>query len=114
MSIFQNVNWVASLVVIVSLVVTFAIVNVRLRLSLLRREAKQLSQDVQCLTTWAEDRRLSQLDFATKKDEQSQVDDDSLKRNVGDWIVRHPDGTPSGTATAIFARYYRPAWLRMA
>ena len=55
------------------LVVIFAIVNVRLRLSLLRREAKQLSQDVLRLTTWAEDRRLSQLDSATKKDEQTQV-----------------------------------------
>ena len=63
MSIFQNVDWVASLVVVVSLVVTFAIVNVRLRLSLLRREAKQLSQDVMRLTTWAEDRRLSQLEL---------------------------------------------------
>lgn len=73
MSIFQNVDWVASLVVVVSLVVIFAIVNVRLRLSLLRREAKQLSQDVLRLTTWAEDRRLSQLDSATKKDEQTQV-----------------------------------------
>jgi hypothetical protein len=66
------VDWVASLVVVVSLVVIFAIVNVRLRLSLLRREAKQLSQDVLRLTTWAEDRRLS-LDSATKKDEQTQV-----------------------------------------
>ena len=65
-SIFQNVDWVASLVVVVSLVVIFAIVNVRLRLSLLRREAKQLSQDVLRL-------RLSQLDSATKKDEQTQV-----------------------------------------
>ena len=72
-SIFQNVDWVASLVVVVSLVVTFAIVNVRLRLSLLRREAKQLSHDVLRLTTWAGDRRLSQLDSATKKDEQTQV-----------------------------------------
>jgi hypothetical protein len=38
----------------------------------------------------------------------------TLKRNVGDWIVRHPDGTLSVTAAAIFARYNRPAWLRMA
>ena len=67
MSIFQNVDWVALLVVVVGLVVIFAIVNVRLRLSLLRREAKQLSQDVMRLTTWAEDRRLNQLDSATKK-----------------------------------------------
>ena len=73
MSIFQNVVWVALLVVVVSLVVIFAIVNVRLRLSLLRREAKQLSQGVMRLTTWAEDRRLNQLDSATKKDEQTQV-----------------------------------------
>ena len=66
-------NFQTWLVVVVSLFVIFAIVNVRLRLSLPRGEAKQLSQDVQCLTTWAEDRRLSQLDFATKKDEQTQV-----------------------------------------
>lgn len=66
-------GWVALLVVVVSLVVIFAIVNVRLRLSLLRREAKQLSQGVMRLTTWAEDRRLNQLDSATKKDEQTQV-----------------------------------------
>ena len=73
MSIFQNVVRVALLVVVVSLVVIFAIVNVRLRLSLLRREAKQLSQGVMRLTTWAEDRRLNQLESATKKDEQTQV-----------------------------------------
>ena len=66
-------NFQTWLVVVVSLFVIFAIVNVRLRLSLLRREAKQLSQDVLRLTTWAEDRRLSQLDSATKKDEQTQV-----------------------------------------
>src|SRR5215831_13818358 len=75
-SIFQNVDWVAWLVVVVSLVVIFAIVNVRLSLSLLRREAKQLSQDVLRLTTWAEDRRLSQLDSATKKDEQHKLQPD--------------------------------------
>jgi hypothetical protein len=58
---------------VVCLVVIFAIVNVRLRLSLLRREAKQLSQDALRLTMWAEERRLSQSDSATKKDEQTQV-----------------------------------------
>ena len=31
MSIFQNVDWVASLAMVVSLAVIFAIVNVRLR-----------------------------------------------------------------------------------
>ena len=72
MSIFQNVDWVALLVVVVSLVVIFAIVNVRLRLSLLRREAKQLSEDMLRLTMWAEERRFSQLESATKKDKQTQ------------------------------------------
>jgi uncharacterized membrane protein YcjF (UPF0283 family) len=72
-SIFQKVDWVASLAMVVCLVVIFAIVNVRLRLSLLRREAKQLSQDALRLTMWAEERRLSQSDSATKKDEQTQV-----------------------------------------
>jgi hypothetical protein len=42
-------------------------------LSLLRREAKQLSQDALRLTMWAEERRLSQSDSATKKDEQTQL-----------------------------------------
>ena len=42
------------------------------------------------------------------------VDDDYSQANVGDWIVRHPDGTPVGHRPANFARYYRPAWLRMA
>jgi hypothetical protein len=55
-SIFQNVDWVASLAMVVCLLVIFAIVNVRLRLSLLRKEAKQLSQDVQRLTKWAEEK----------------------------------------------------------
>ena len=41
MSIFQNVDWVTSLTMVVCLAVIFAIVNVRLRLSLLRKEAKQ-------------------------------------------------------------------------
>jgi hypothetical protein len=41
---------------VVCLLVIFAIVNVRLRLSLLRKEAKQLSQDVQRLTKWAEEK----------------------------------------------------------
>jgi uncharacterized membrane protein YcjF (UPF0283 family) len=72
-SIFQKVDWVASLAMVVGLVVIFAIVNVRLRLSLLRREAKQLSQNVLRLTMWTEERRLNQLDSATKKDEQTQV-----------------------------------------
>jgi uncharacterized membrane protein YcjF (UPF0283 family) len=40
-SIFQNVDWVALLAMAICVVVIFAIVNVRLRLSLLRREAKQ-------------------------------------------------------------------------
>jgi hypothetical protein len=71
-SIFQNVDWVASLAMVICLLVLFAIVNVRLRLSLLRKEAKQLSQDVQRLTKWAEERRLSQLKHANK-DEQTQV-----------------------------------------
>jgi hypothetical protein len=57
----------------ICVVVIFAIVNVRLRLSLLRREAKQLSQDMLRLTMWAEERRLSQLESATKKDKQTQV-----------------------------------------
>jgi hypothetical protein len=72
-SIFQNVDWVASLAMVVSLVAIFAIVNVRLRLSLLRREAKQLSQDTLRRTMWAEERRHNQLDSATKKDNQTQV-----------------------------------------
>jgi hypothetical protein len=38
-SIFQNVDWVASLAMVVCLVAIFAIVNVRLRLSLLRKKA---------------------------------------------------------------------------
>jgi hypothetical protein len=60
-------DWIASLAMAICLVAIFAIVNVRLRLSLLSREAKQLSQDVLRLTMWAEERRLSQLDSATKK-----------------------------------------------
>jgi hypothetical protein len=72
-SIFQNVDWVASLAMVVCLVVIFAVVNVRLRLSLLRKEAKQLSQDVQRLTMLAEERRLSQLNPANNKDEQTKV-----------------------------------------
>jgi signal transduction histidine kinase len=71
-SIFQNVDWVA-LAMVVCLLVIFAVVNVRLRLSLLRKEAKQLSQDVQRLTMLAEERRLSQLNPANNKDEQTQV-----------------------------------------
>jgi glucan phosphoethanolaminetransferase (alkaline phosphatase superfamily) len=71
-SIFQYVDWVASLAMVVSLAVIFAIVNVRLRLSLLRREAKQLSEDMLRLTMWAEERRFSQLESATKKDKQTQ------------------------------------------
>ena len=72
MSIFQNVDWVASLAMVVCLLVIFAIVNVRLRLSLLRREAKQLSEDMLRLTMWAEERRFSQLESATKKGKQTQ------------------------------------------
>ena len=41
MSILQNVDWVASFAMMICLVVIFAIVNVRLRLSLLGQEAKQ-------------------------------------------------------------------------
>jgi len=70
---YQNVDWIAALAMAICLVAIFAIVNVRLRLSLLKREAKQLSQDVPRLTVWAEERRLSQLDSATEKDEQTQV-----------------------------------------
>jgi hypothetical protein len=67
LSIFQNVDWVALLVVVVSLAVIFAIVNVRLRLSLLRREAKQLSQDVMRLTTCAEADALTNWTLPPKK-----------------------------------------------
>jgi hypothetical protein len=42
------------------------------------------------------------------------VDDDCSQANVGDWIIRHADGTLSVSAAANFARYYWPAWLRMA
>jgi hypothetical protein len=72
-SIYQNVDWIAALAIAICLVVILAIVNVRLRLALLRREAKQLSQDVLRLTMSAEERRRSQLGSATKKDEQTQV-----------------------------------------
>ena len=61
MSIFQNVDWGASLAMVISLAVIFAIVNVRLRLSLLRKEAKKLPRDVQRLTMSAEERRRSPL-----------------------------------------------------
>ena len=67
----------------ICLAAIFAIVNVRLRLSLLSREAKQLSQDVLRLTMWAEERRLSQLDSATKKDGQKQVTPDVDRRADG-------------------------------
>jgi hypothetical protein len=72
-SIYQNVDWIAALAMAICLVAIFAIVNVRLRLSRLKREAKQLSRDVLRLTVWAEERRLSQLDSATEKDEQTLV-----------------------------------------
>jgi hypothetical protein len=42
------------------------------------------------------------------------VDGDCSQANVGDWIIRHPDGTLSVSAAANFARYYRPALLRLA
>jgi hypothetical protein len=42
------------------------------------------------------------------------VEDDCSQANVGDWIIRHPDGTLSVSAAVNFARYYRPAWLRVA
>ena len=71
MSIFQNVDWGASLAMVISLAVIVAIVNVRLRLSLLRKEAKQLPRDVQRLTMSAEERRRSPLKPASKKDEQT-------------------------------------------
>ena len=67
MSIFQNVDWVTSLTMVVCLAVIFAIVNVRLRLSLLRKQAKQLSEDVQRLTMWSKRRRLNQLKAAQQK-----------------------------------------------
>jgi len=67
MSIFQNVDWVTSLTMVVCLAVIFAIVNVRLRLSLLRKQARQLSEDVQRLTMWSTKRRLSQLKAAQQK-----------------------------------------------
>jgi glucan phosphoethanolaminetransferase (alkaline phosphatase superfamily) len=73
MSIFQNVDWVTSLTMVVCLAVIFAIVNVRLRLSLLRKEAKQLSEDVQRLKMWSEERRLSQLKAAQQNRQQTQV-----------------------------------------
>ena len=73
MSIFQNVDWVTSLTMVVCLAVIFAIVNVRLRVSLLRKEAKQLSEDVQRLKMWSEERRLSQLKAAQQKRQQTQV-----------------------------------------
>jgi len=72
-SIFQNVDWVALLAMVVSVVVIFAIVNVRLRLSRLRSEAKQLSQDTLRLTKWAEKRRHNKWDSANKKDKRTQV-----------------------------------------
>ena len=67
MSIFRNVDWVTSLTMVVCLAVIFAIVNVRLRLSLLRKQAKQLSEDVQRLTMWSKKRRLNQLKAAQQK-----------------------------------------------
>jgi hypothetical protein len=52
-SIFQNVDWVASLATAVCLVVIFAIVNVRLRLSLLRQRGETtVAGCVQRLTMW--------------------------------------------------------------
>ena len=42
------------------------------------------------------------------------VDDYCSQANVGDWIIRHPDGTLSVSAADNFARHYRPAWLRVA
>jgi hypothetical protein len=72
-SIFQNVDWGASLATVICLAVIFAIVNVRLRLSRLRKEAKQLPRDVQRLTMSAEERRRSPLKPASKKDEQTRV-----------------------------------------
>ena len=73
MSIFESVDWVASLAIAICLVVILAIVNARLKLALLRREANQLSQDVQRLTMWAEERRFRQLDSVPKKDGRAQV-----------------------------------------
>jgi hypothetical protein len=73
MSIFRNVDWVTSLTMVVCLAVIFAIVNVRLRLSLLRKQAKQLSEDVQRLTMWSKKRRLNQLKAAQQKNRQTQA-----------------------------------------
>jgi hypothetical protein len=42
------------------------------------------------------------------------VDDYCSQANVGDWIIRHPDGTLSVSAADNFARHYRPALLRVA
>ena len=42
------------------------------------------------------------------------VDDYCSQANVGDWIIRHPDGTLSVSAADNFARHYRPASLRVA
>ena len=67
MSIFQNVDWVASLAMAVCLVVIFAIVNVRLRLSLLRQRGETTVAGCAVFNNVAEERRLGQLKPATKK-----------------------------------------------
>jgi len=70
-SIFQNVDWVASLAMAVCLVVIFAIVNVRLRLSLLRQRGETTVAGCAVFNNVAEERRLGQLKPGNKKDEQN-------------------------------------------
>jgi len=70
-SIFQNVDWVASLAMAVCLVVIFAIVNVRLRLSLLRQRGETTVAGCAAFNNVAEERRLGQLKPGNKKDEQN-------------------------------------------
>jgi hypothetical protein len=70
-SIFQNVDWVVSLAMAVCLVVIFAIVNVRLRLSLLRQRGETTVAGCAAFNNVAEERRLGQLKPGNKKDEQN-------------------------------------------
>jgi hypothetical protein len=76
MSIFLNVDGVTSLTMVVCLAVIFAIVDMRLRLSLLRKQAKQLSEDVQRLTIWSKKRRLNQLKAAQQKTDKHKLPPD--------------------------------------
>ena len=68
MSIFQNVDWVASLAMAVCLGV---IVNVRLKLSLLRQRGETTVAGCAAFNNVAEERRLGQLKPGNKKDEQN-------------------------------------------